>query len=84
MSAIGSVVIGWGMPFYVAATVLALFSYLNNRASPKANKAISSWLRSRRYDQSHVSSTLVEVFDKIYTYPLWVGERWRGHSLFPQ
>lgn len=60
-----------GTPIYLAGAVFSLFSYLDKRASPKATKAISSWLRSGEYNSTDVSSTLVELFDKLYTCPLW-------------
>jgi hypothetical protein len=60
-----------GAPLYFAVAIFGLFSFLDKRASPKANTTISSWLRAGEYNKSHVADTLLEVFDRIYSRPLW-------------
>jgi hypothetical protein len=60
-----------GTPLYYAVLVFWIFGFLDRRASSKANKAISDWLRTERYVQADVAAALVEVFDRIYTSPLW-------------
>lgn len=60
-----------GRPFYYAAAVFFLFRYLDKKASWKANKAASQWIRSNDYTAADAKGVLVELFDRLYTSPLW-------------
>ena len=64
-------VLEFGQPFYYAAAVFMLFRYLDKKASPKANKAISEWMRSSEYTAAQAKGVLVEQFDRLYSSPLW-------------
>ncbi|WKA29813.1 hypothetical protein [Bradyrhizobium roseum] len=62
--------LGVGLPFLYAAGTYYLFHRLDMRASGPAKKAFSDWF-TRRYDRSEVASAVVEVFDRVYTRPLF-------------
>jgi hypothetical protein len=62
-------------PVVYAAAVWALFLFLDQQASPQAKKAISTWVRNRKVDKKEVGKVAVELFDALYTAPLW---RWKA------
>lgn len=64
-------VIGLASPFMYAGATYAAFRFLDKKASPGAKKAISNWIAGPSYDRSGVSAAIVEIFDRIYTRPLW-------------
>lgn len=57
-------------PFLYAAAVFWLCKHLDKKASPKAKRAISRWLEPRAHNREALSNAILEVFDRIYTYPL--------------
>jgi hypothetical protein len=63
--------LGFGTPFIYASATYGLFHYLDNRASGQAKKAISGWLQPREYDKAGVADAMVEIFDRLYTRPLF-------------
>jgi len=63
--------LGLGTPFIYAAATYGLFHYLDERASGEAKEAISKWIRSTDYNREDISTTMVEVFDRFYTRPLF-------------
>jgi hypothetical protein len=59
-----------------AALAYGFFHWLDENASDEAKSALArTMLRFKDYKKEQVASALVEVFDRIYTYPLL---RWRA------
>jgi hypothetical protein len=63
--------LGLSTPFIYTAATYAAFKYLDKRASAQAKRAISDWLQPLPYDKAAVASAMLEVFDKLFTRPLW-------------
>jgi hypothetical protein len=63
--------LGLSTPFIYAVAAYGFFHYLDKRASRKATKAISEWIGSLQYDKAAVADALVELFDRLYTRPLF-------------
>ena len=72
--------LGFTTPFMYAAAAYGLFHWLDENASDEAKAALARTMSLKDYKREQVASALVEVFDRIYTYPLL---RWRtfGRSL---
>jgi hypothetical protein len=66
---------GYAAPFMYAALAYGLFHWLDENASDEAKAALARTMRFKDYKKEQVASALVEVFDRIYTYPLL---RWRA------
>jgi hypothetical protein len=66
---------GYAAPFIYAAAGYGLFHWLDENASDEAKAALARTMRFKDYKSEQVASALVEVFDRIYTYPLL---RWRA------
>jgi hypothetical protein len=64
-------VLGFSTPFVYAAAAYGLFHWLDKKASGQAKRAISGWFKYPNYDQLAVAGAIVEVFDRIYTFPLF-------------
>jgi len=62
-------------PFIYAGMAYGLFHWLDENASDEAKAALARTMRFKDYMNEQVASALVEVFDRIYTYPLL---RWRA------
>lgn len=73
----GLELLGISSPFIYAAMTYWAFLYLEKKASPQAKRAISDWLKKPLlpYDKMAVAAAILEVFDRIFTRPLW---RWRA------
>jgi hypothetical protein len=54
-----------------AATAYVLFNWLDGNISDNAKAALAQTMRWKDYRSEQVALALVEVFDKIYTYPLF-------------
>ncbi len=67
--------LGFTTPFIYAAAAYGFFYWLDENASDEARAALARTMRLKDYKSEHVASALVEVFDRIYTYPLL---RWRA------
>ena len=52
-----------------------MFHWLDENASDEAKAALARTMTFKDYKNEQVASALVEVFDRIYTYPLL---RWRA------
>src|SRR5882757_2012216 len=63
--------LGFATPFVYAAATYGFFHWLDKKASGQAKTVTSSWINSSYFDKKQTSELLVEVFDRIYTYPLW-------------
>ncbi|WP_426612490.1 hypothetical protein [Bradyrhizobium sp. McL0616] len=72
--------LGFTTPLIYATAAYGLFHWLDENASDEAKAALARTMRFKDYKDQQVASALVEVFDRIYTYPLL---RWRafGRSL---
>ena len=66
---------GYAVPLMYAAAAYGLFHWLDENASDEAKAALARTMRLKDYKNEQVASALVEVFDRIYTYPLL---RWRA------
>jgi len=68
--------LGFTTPFMYATAAYAFFRWLDENASDEAKAALARTMRFKDYKHKQVTSaSLVEVFDRIYTYPLL---RWRA------
>jgi hypothetical protein len=65
----------YAAPFMYAAAAYGFFHWLDENASDEAKAALARTMRWKDYKSEQVASALVEVFDRIYTYPLL---RWRA------
>ncbi len=70
-------ILGLTTPFVYGAATYGIFHYLDKRASGQAKQAISAWISSTYIDKHQSSLVAVEIFDRIYTVPLW---GWRAIS----
>jgi hypothetical protein len=66
---------GYVTPFMYAAAAYGFFHWLDENASDEAKAALARTMRLKDYKNEQVASALIEVFDRIYTYPLL---RWRA------
>jgi hypothetical protein len=67
--------LGFTTPFIYAAATYGFFRWLDKKASGPAKKAISGWLVPRQYDRTGIASAILELFDRVYTQPLFGGKR---------
>jgi hypothetical protein len=67
--------LGFTTPLIYAGAAYGLFHWLDENASDEAKAALARTMRFKDYKNEQVASALVEVFDRIYTYPLL---RWRA------
>jgi len=63
--------LGFTTPLMYAAAAYGLFHWLDENASDEAKAALTQTMRWKSYRSKQVASALVEVFDRIYTYPLF-------------
>jgi hypothetical protein len=66
---------GYAGPFGYAVLAYGFFYGLDKEVSDEAKAALARTMRFKDYKNEDVASALVEVFDRIYTYPLL---RWRA------
>jgi hypothetical protein len=69
---------GFAAPFGYAALAYGFFIWLDKEASDEAKAALARTMSLKDYKSEQVASALVEVFDRIYTYPLLRGGRSSG------
>jgi hypothetical protein len=62
---------GYATPFLYAAGAYKLFDWLDEKASDDAKALLASTMNLKEKSTKDVASALVEVFDRIYTFPLW-------------
>src|SRR5437660_355767 len=67
--------LGFTTPFVYAAAALGVFHLLDKKASGPAKKALTARLRSQRPNKETLANYALEVFDRIYSKPLW---HWRA------
>ena len=75
-------VLGFTTPFAYTAAVYALFHHLDKKAAGRAKKAISQWLQSKEYDTTLAADAMVELFDRLYTRPLFGWRAFRRSAFF--
>lgn len=68
---------GFTTPLMWAGAAYGLFHWLDESASDEAKAALALTMILKNYKNEQVASALVEVFDRIYTYPLlrWAAVR---------
>jgi hypothetical protein len=69
--------LGYGPSFIYAAAAYGLFHWLDENASDEAKAALAKTMRLKDYKKEAVASALVEVFDRLYSYPLL---HWRAFA----
>jgi hypothetical protein len=62
--------VGYGTPLVYAAAAYWLFSWLDANTSNEAKAALASTMRLKELRSKDVAASLIEIFDRIYTYPL--------------
>jgi hypothetical protein len=73
---------GLTTPFIYAFATYRIFIHFDRRGvSAKAKKALADWLQPQEYDRAAVGDAILEIFNLIYTAPLF---RWKafGRSAF--
>jgi len=63
--------LGFSTPFIYAAATYGVLHYLDRKASGPAKRTISSWINSTYVDKEKGAAVALEIFDRIYTAPLW-------------
>lgn len=67
--------LGFSTPLIYAGAAYGFFHWLDENASDDAKAALAQTMRFKDYKDEQVASASVEIFDRIYTYPLL---RWRA------
>jgi hypothetical protein len=67
--------LGFTTPLIYATAAYAFFHWLDENTSDEAKATLARTMRFKDYKNEQVAAALVEVFDRIYTYPLL---RWRA------
>jgi len=62
--------LGFSTPLIYATAAYGLFFWLDKEASDEAKAALARTMLLKDYKNNQIASALVEVFDRIYTYPL--------------
>jgi hypothetical protein len=63
--------LGFASPFVYAAATYGVFHWLDKKASGPAKKALTARLQSQPPDKETLANYALEVFDRIYSKPLW-------------
>lgn len=63
--------LGLSTPLVYASAVVWLFWWLDRKAAPQARRTVTDWFSGPTYNKTDVSRVIVEVFDLLYTRPLW-------------
>jgi hypothetical protein len=67
--------LGLSAPFAYAAGAYAFFHWLDDHASDAAKTVLARTLKQTTYNKTQAATALVEVFDRVYTRPLF---HWRA------
>ena len=62
--------LGYATPLLYAATAYGLFAWLDANASDEAKAALARTMSRKVIEKEQIATALVEVFDRLYTYPL--------------
>jgi hypothetical protein len=63
--------LGFTTPFVYAAATYGVFHWLDKKASGPAKKALTARLQSQPPNKETLANYALEVFDGIYSKPLW-------------
>ncbi|MGY4235971.1 hypothetical protein ACVIIW_004918 [Bradyrhizobium sp. USDA 4449] len=63
--------LGYSQPLLYASVVVGLFWWLDRKAAARARRTITEWFARPSYNKVDVSAVIVEIFDLLYTRPLW-------------
>ena len=63
--------LGFTTPFVYAAATYGVFHWLDKKASGAAKRALTARLQSQPPDKETLANYALEVFDRIYSKPLW-------------
>ena len=82
MEAVGKLLdyFGYATPLLFATAAYGLFYWLDENTSDEAKAAVTSTMQSKGIEGDRIISALLEIFDRIYTYPLW-SKRAFGRSM---
>jgi hypothetical protein len=58
-------------PIIYAAAIYGIFAWLDSNASDEAKAALAATMKLKEFDNKRIAFALVEVFDRIYTHPLF-------------
>jgi hypothetical protein len=63
----------WGLatPLLYAAAVYGFFFWLEKNTSKPAKQAFAVYLEPRVYDREAIAAAILELFDEVYTHPLF-------------
>jgi hypothetical protein len=83
MEAIGQLLdhLGYATPLLYAAAAYGLFYRLDENTSDEAKAAVTSTMQSKGIEAKRVVSALLEIFDRIYTNPLWSVRAFRRSTI---
>jgi hypothetical protein len=73
--------LGLGTPFLYAAGTYAFFHWLDVSASDEAKDELARLVRVRNYETKTISGGVVQIFDRIYTYPLFAWQAFLRSAL---
>jgi hypothetical protein len=73
--------VGFTTPLIYAAAAYWFFLWLDKKASGPAKKAISGWLVPKEYDRAAIAAAILELFDWVYTQPLFTWRAFRRSAL---
>jgi hypothetical protein len=73
--------LGFPTPLILAAATYLFFHWLDNIASVPAKEAISALLMPREYDRADVRLAILELFDRVYTHPLFAWRAFRRSAV---
>lgn len=62
--------LGYGTPFMYAVAAYGLFAWLDANASAEAKATLANTMKLGKLEQKKLALVLVELFDRLYTYPL--------------
>jgi hypothetical protein len=74
--------LGLGKPFIYGGAAYGLFHWLDKNASDEAKASLSQLLRIKNYDTKQLAVGLVDVFDRLYTYPLLTWRAFMRSAVF--
>jgi len=62
--------LGYATPLLYGAAAYRLFAWLDEKASEPAKTALASTMKLKGARSKEVAAALVEIFDRVYTYPV--------------
>jgi hypothetical protein len=68
-------VLGLTVPFAAAFLMYRLFRFMDSKASPVANQALTAWIDNQEYERVDLGEAVIDAFDHLYGAPLL---RWKA------